>query len=738
MVVWDLPQKPKRRPSASSGAPSHTPLSSGWTLVEARAAALGQADAKSFARSVRASRGGGAWAVRGEVPLEDERSACGCTTVVFDGVRMQLPEKLFGRSYLELRHAGLDVAFCFDAMLALRRWAELSVGLVNARREGKEVWSGWTCDAAALQHAWAQSAWAAEGGRYSFREEWDWVYRTDYSGSVHRGAAAEHSRQRSLAAQKHKLIRLGKPSEPLAAEEPELAWDECDEAAAAAAQREFCDGEEEPLCERELKLYEDHLSELGIARLSVRVRAWRCGWEARVRWWSCLNPHRQPRRGLPHARLRDATVRLAYASRAAVRCVEERSLLFAEGAGMEGAAPLDADEMRPHMRLDHKAAPSLKALSSKLPPPSPPLPLPSPRLYPTLTPTPTPRRRITIALAPLVPQAGFSLAASLGAPVTSVASSEGHVAFAAAGNGAIVWWHRGYPLASAYHRGVEALAIAPSAALSAGSDGAVRVWRREGESVAVSMSGERADRAHDGLPLVQALALEASLVAAGCGCTVLHFSLDDTAPLAAAAPPLPSAVTALAFSPRGLVAGTMHSGAFVFPLSALSSPPPLRLECAAPIDSLAPLASSLVASCADRTARLWDASPLPLTFGGAPNPPSAQPFACAPLAAAPLLLRSPQGLVAWRLAPPAAPPASHAAPLPLPFAVRCLSARGRVVACGGEGRVALLREEADAWRAAGEWRVAGRVALLAWGGEGVLYAACEGGEVYAAACEAEA
>ena len=96
------------------GADANSALGDGWTLYESMAAALGQTDARAVARAVRAGLRERAWAVRGEVPLEDDRSACGCTTVVFDGVRMQLPEKVFGFSWLELRHEELDIVFCFD------------------------------------------------------------------------------------------------------------------------------------------------------------------------------------------------------------------------------------------------------------------------------------------------------------------------------------------------------------------------------------------------------------------------------------------------------------------------------------------------------------------------------------------------------------------------------------------------------------------------------------------------
>ena len=214
-LQWDLPVKSKTRRTARRDEPTKVELGEGWCLIEARGPAAGQSDAKSFARSIRASLSQALqpWAVRGELPLEDERSACGCTTVIFDGVRMQLPEKIFGSSWLELRHPGLDVAFCFDCTMALRRWAQLSLDVVNDRRAGRPAWSGWTCDTAELQRTWEQSVWAEDGGRYSHREEWDWTFRTDYMGTVHPGATRDHSRRRAIAAQQHKLIRLKRSSD---------------------------------------------------------------------------------------------------------------------------------------------------------------------------------------------------------------------------------------------------------------------------------------------------------------------------------------------------------------------------------------------------------------------------------------------------------------------------------------------------------------------------------------------
>ena len=370
-LKWDLPKQVKKPTKKRSDEPTNIVLGDGWELVEARGVAVGQAAAKSFARSIRADRCE-PWAVLGEQPLEDEQSACGCTNIVFDGVRMQLPEKVFGLSWLELRHAELDLAFCFDCTMALRRWAQLSLDMINDRRAGRPAWSGWTCDASELQQAWEQSIWAEEGGRYHRREEWNWVYRTDYQGTVHVGAAADHSRKRAIAAQQHKLIRLKRSDGQGGGDvgERELAWVECDAASAAE-----CEGEpeqwdeQEALCERSMKLYEDHLAEMGLSRCCLRFREFEHGWEIRLRWWSCLNPGCEPKRGLPHARLRETTIRLRYGAACAARRTEERSLYFPggesqRGGDYEGGASLDADEMRGAMELDGPPTTALLELAA--------------------------------------------------------------------------------------------------------------------------------------------------------------------------------------------------------------------------------------------------------------------------------------------------------------------------------------------------------------------------------------
>ena len=117
----------KRRVAPASRVSEVTlTLDGGWQMHEATGAAFGQGNARSCARAIAAAlrrtgrtdaaasgaavmadgcvAGDRPWAVRGEVPLEDERSACGCTAVIFGGVRHQMPEKVFGSNWLELRH----------------------------------------------------------------------------------------------------------------------------------------------------------------------------------------------------------------------------------------------------------------------------------------------------------------------------------------------------------------------------------------------------------------------------------------------------------------------------------------------------------------------------------------------------------------------------------------------------------------------------------------------------------
>ena len=259
--------------------------------------AFGQQLARSCARAVRASLtpvgcADPPWAVRGEVPLDDENSACGCTTIVFGGVRMQMPEKIFGSTWLEVRHPERGIAFCFDTAGALQRWALLSLELIDDRRSGRPAWSGWTCDVEQLREAWQQSAWG-EISTYSRREEWDWAYRTDFCGRAYIGANAAGSGAQAVGAlQEHLLIKASSSSSlgggggghgsgrGKGGRASELAWSACnarayqDAVGCPPCAGHDLDEESEWASEaavswKSCKLYEDHLAELGVV---ARVR----------------------------------------------------------------------------------------------------------------------------------------------------------------------------------------------------------------------------------------------------------------------------------------------------------------------------------------------------------------------------------------------------------------------------------------------------------------------------------
>ena len=203
------PPKRAARPRAKAHVED---VGGGWALRESRAPALGKAAARAFARAVRSAavkQGGheGPWAVRGEVPLEEESSACGCTTAVMRGVKMHLPEKLMGGNWLELHHAASGFHLGWDPLSALQCWAREALEALDTKRGGGAVWTGWAFDAEQLEQAWRESAWS-DSTSYTRREEWDWSFRTTYEGTVVRDAAAVGECERKVMQRcEHGLIR---------------------------------------------------------------------------------------------------------------------------------------------------------------------------------------------------------------------------------------------------------------------------------------------------------------------------------------------------------------------------------------------------------------------------------------------------------------------------------------------------------------------------------------------------
>ena len=237
------PPKRAARPRAKAQVED---VGGGWVLRESRVPALGKSAARAFARAVRSAvvkQDGqeGPWAVRGEVPLEEESSACGCTTAVMRGVKMHLPEKLMGGNWLELHHAASGFHLGWDPLSALQCWAREALEALDTKRGGGTVWTGWAFDAEQLEQAWRDSAWS-DSTSYTRREEWDWSFRTTYEGTVVRDAAAVGECERKVALRcQHGLIRAAftKPAATTgAAASPGNTAETTPAAAAAAAAAE--------------------------------------------------------------------------------------------------------------------------------------------------------------------------------------------------------------------------------------------------------------------------------------------------------------------------------------------------------------------------------------------------------------------------------------------------------------------------------------------------------------------
>jgi hypothetical protein len=307
-----------------------------------------------------------------------------------------------------------------------------------------------------------------------------------------------------------------------------------------------------------------------------------------------------------------------------------------------------------------------------------------------------------------LPGAGTSAAKTmvphaLNAMCTALAVAGEMVAAAAADSGDVAVYAHGTAIWHQRHRGVEALAFhhvqpgesptdGASALLTCGSDGCVRSWAASTGAVAgvLDLSGidTTADRMPDGKAVVQCVTAGAGHAVAACGATVLTLHVpppadsacsgaedaraaaraDDGAGSgekgvdprpaadlrASSRPPLPSAVADLCMAAGGgaggapglsLVAGTLHSGVFVWSGVQLADPAGAAsrwLECRSSVEILAihpTLPWPIAASCRDRTVRMWGPPPAkacrappvyPGVAGSAP-PLAAEASVCVPM-----------------------------------------------------------------------------------------------------------
>lgn len=374
-----LPDLPVARPSSStSGATKGVQplnaalgsLGSGWGVKRSVESALLQADQRAYGRALLRRFCGvhpRPWAVRGEVPYESENCKL-CAMVVVGGVRMHLPEKLFGRSWFELHHEPSGICLTFDAMGALQSWAGLSVRTLDERRAGRTAWSGKSADR--LDRANWQARWDSTA-TLQRREEYDWTYRTVYQGELHvrrrqanveSGDARGNTRQTARSAE---TVDYWESFRPVClcttTRTPSDKMDDSNgvidgRCSIFSAGLVWKESQPQPHSSAMLgdvaeevhtKLYEDYLHDLGIASLALRFRRHERGWEARLRWWAVVNPSCSPQRGLPHARLRDTTYRFIDGTDQLIRQQLEKEL-YLDDASLEiwkEGASLDADAM---------------------------------------------------------------------------------------------------------------------------------------------------------------------------------------------------------------------------------------------------------------------------------------------------------------------------------------------------------------------------------------------------------
>ena len=237
-LKWDLPPPSKRRAKPKRNLVQSIALGDGWTLYESKAAALGQTDARAVARAVRAGLRERAWAVRGEVPLEDDTqrvrlhdrrlrrhpdaSAREALRVLVDGAA---PRGVGRRAVLRRRERAAAVGGALAR--ADRRPARRPARVVGLERR----------DVAAAQRVGGVGVGGDDG--VPRREEWDWSYRTDYAGTAHAGAAAAGLCERRVAVlEEHRLICAARkrPKADTEAAEAALPWAACSAEDAEAAE----------------------------------------------------------------------------------------------------------------------------------------------------------------------------------------------------------------------------------------------------------------------------------------------------------------------------------------------------------------------------------------------------------------------------------------------------------------------------------------------------------------------
>ena len=610
-------------------------------------AALLQTEQRAYGRALLRRLGQDApgghprpWAVRGDVPYEAENCRF-CAMVVVGGVRMHLPEKLFGRNWLEIRHAASGVSLTFEAMGALQSWANLSTEELDEGRAGRAAWSGKSTervDRAAWEARWDSAA------TLQRREEYDWTYRTVYRGELHAAGVAGSESGRAARSVEY-WLGFRPVCLCATARNPGAAANGSSADASNPSRWVEAEGPDGPISsaalgaiveETHTKLYEDFLHDLGLASLSVRFRRHEAGWEARLRWWAVVNPTCTSQRGFPHARLCDTTYRFVDGGSELVRTVVEKQLYFDASTEQRWpeAAGLDPDAMEPFLETAlpmatvcvlQLAASGAEGGSGKVPGGVAP---------------------DGAAASEGVARVGEVMLRQEDSPVLLGSSDTGLTAYGWVDRGSMsVLGADGQQLWCSEGAGVslESLAFCSvdgeTVLLTSGTDGKVHARSAaDGAPVgeAVTLEGQGADRQIRGCCVVQRIRTTSAcggLIAAACGRSVFGLTFEKKDQLVAATPraALPSMIVDLAFASSAgcLAVATTAAGVFLWEGAALidtSAPPSRSLSfggsCVA--IALSSGAECVATTCTDRTLRLWSAADLvededetePMTVGG--------------------------------------------------------------------------------------------------------------------------
>jgi len=255
-------------PLASSSMMAH-----GWALRIGSGYALGYKEAKRVAECLmrRIKHSKTSFCVLGDVPasLDQAQNRCGCTAIVLHGTRMKLPEKIFAYSFVEFFRG--ETIFCVDVVGALQQWAQCATEALDAKYAGDaNAWSNW-CERYRADRWWPETV-----SEPQLRDEWDWTFRCGCEFEARAAQCGDWWQQGALLSQSSKVIlssnlNFGK-------------WINDDFSPNCLFSKDMT------FTEHRTKIYEDFLSDIGLASLVCRCRYGSKGVELRLSWFTCTVP----------------------------------------------------------------------------------------------------------------------------------------------------------------------------------------------------------------------------------------------------------------------------------------------------------------------------------------------------------------------------------------------------------------------------------------------------------------